>query len=154
MKRTCSLSVFLVKLAGIVWISYLASCLAGCQTSTAQPTPKPEQTKAVVLFELVRPDGSSANLVADDLKELSRNKVEIEGNTVEGVKILDVFQAFQVTNFAEITLVGTDKSMTLQRADVDDQFILDDTQPGTVNMATPQVPPPEWVMGITKILVR
>ena len=67
-----------------------------------QPTPGKG-----VLFQVIKPDGSSVGFTWDDLKKLPLANLTVEGKVEEGPKLIDVLKAAGVTDFSEVSLSGS-----------------------------------------------
>jgi hypothetical protein len=114
-----------------------------------QPTPV-----ADALFVVVRADGSSQGFTLDELGELPLATIQAEGKIEEGPKLMDVLNAAGVTDFSEVTLTGSNGSITLPVEQVDDNTILDFTNRGTVKLASTYVHKADWIKDITEIRVK
>jgi hypothetical protein len=114
-----------------------------------QPTPV-----ADALFVVVRADGSSQGFTWDELEQLPLATIQAEGKVEEGPKLMDVLHAAGVTDFTEVTLTGSNGSITLPSEQVDDNTILDFTNRGTVKLASTYVPKADWIKDITEIKVK
>ena len=139
-------------------LGILLSACAPVSTPIAnQPkTPQALQPTAVstALFQVVKPDGTKVGLTMDDLKKLPLAQLTVDGKLQEGPKLMDVLNAAGVTNFAEVTLTGSASQVTLTRAQVDDNTILDFNNHGTLKLATTYIPMPDWTKDISEITVK
>jgi hypothetical protein len=114
-----------------------------------QPTPGKD-----VLFQVVKPDGTEVGFTWDDLKKLPLANLTVEGKIEEGPKLIDVLKAAGVTDFSEVSLSGSASPVTLTRAQVDDNTLLDFNNHGTVKLASTYVPKPQWTKDVAKIEVK
>jgi predicted flap endonuclease-1-like 5' DNA nuclease len=114
-----------------------------------QPTPGKG-----VLFQVIKPDGSSTGFTWDDLKKLPLANLTVEGKVEEGPKLIDVLKAAGVTDFSEISLSGSASPVTLTKAQVDDNTILDFNNHGTVKLASIYIPKPQWTKDVSEIKVK
>ena len=114
-----------------------------------QPTPV-----STALFQIVKADGSSMGFSWDDLKKLPLAQLTVEGKVEEGPKLSDVLKAAGVTDYTEISLNGSSSPVTLTRAQVDDNTILDFNNHGTVKLASTYVPKPDWTKDVSEIKVK
>jgi hypothetical protein len=156
----------------IIAIILLASLLTGC-APTAVPTndaPTPTATPAVeapktpqalqptpvstALFQVVKADGSSVGFTWEDLKKLPVASLTIEGKVQEGVTLSAVLTAAGVTDFSEVTLTGSASPVTLTKAQVDDNTLLDFNNHGTVKLATTYVAKAQWTKDVARIEVK
>ena len=114
-----------------------------------QPTPSKD-----ALFQVVKPDGSSVGFTWDDLKKLPLVNITVEGKVEEGPKLLDVIKAAGVNDFNEVSLSGSASPVTLTKAQVDDNTILDFNNHGTVKFASTYIPKPQWTKDVSEIKVK
>lgn len=114
-----------------------------------QPTPG-----TGVLFQVVKPDGSSVGFTWADLEKLPLANITVEGKVEEGPKLIDVLKAAGVTDFSEVNLSGSASPVTLTKAQVDDNTILDFNNHGTVKLASTYIPKPQWTKDVAKIEVK
>ena len=114
-----------------------------------QPTPSKD-----ALFQVIKPDGSSVGFTWDDLKKLPLANITVEGKVEEGPKLLDVLKAAGVTDFSEVSLSGSASPVTLTKAQVDDNTILDFNNHGTVKFASTYIPKPQWTKDVSEIKVK
>ncbi len=77
-----------------------------------------------------------------------------DGKVQEGPKLLDILTLAGVTDFTEVTLTGSASPVTLTRAQVDDNTILDFNNHGTLKLATTYIPMPNWTKDISEIAVK
>jgi len=114
-----------------------------------QPTPGKG-----VLFQVIKPDGSSVGFTWDDLNKLPLTEITVEGKVQEGPKLFDVLKAAGVTDFSEVSLSGSASPVTLTKAQVNDNTILDFNNHGTVKFASTYIPKPQWTKDVAKIEVK
>lgn len=132
----------------------LAFALAACAPSaTPAPPTQPAAGGGGVLLTVTGPGGVSKGFSAADLQALPQAKITVDGKDEEGPSLADVLKAAGITDFAELTLTG-DVSMTLTRAQVTGDVILDFTNRGTVKLAATSIPKDTWVKDITRIEVK
>jgi hypothetical protein len=116
--------------------------------TTAFPT-KP----AEALFQLVRPDGAIVNFAMADLKKLPLTSIMVGAKAEEGPALLEVLKAAGVTDFKQVTVSG-DGSLTLTKAQITPQVVLDFSNRGTVKIAGPDLPIPSPAKDLTLIKVE
>ena len=114
-----------------------------------QPTPV-----STALFKVIKADGSSVGFTWDDLKKLPLANLTVEGKIQEGSKLSDVLKAAGVTDFSEVSLSGSASPVTLTKAQVDDNTILDFNNHGTVKLASTYIPKPQWTKDVSEIKVK
>lgn len=114
-----------------------------------QPTPGKD-----ALFQVVKADGSNVGFTWDDLKKLPLATLTVEGKVEEGPKLIDVLNAAGVTGFSEVTLTGSASPVTLTKAQVDDNTLLDFNNHGTVKLASTYIPKPQWTKDVSEIKVK
>lgn len=122
---------------------FLTACAPAANTAAAE-----------TLLQVVRADGSSQPFTADDIRGLPLAQVTVDGKVEEGPRLLEVLIAAGVSDFSEVTLTGGSAPLTLTRAQVDDNTILDLTNRGTLKLATTHIPKSEWTRDITTITVK
>ncbi len=135
----------------------LSACAPASTPIANQPkTPQALQPTAVstALFQVIKPDGTKVGLTMDDLKKLPLAQLTVDGKLQEGPKLMDVLNAAGVTDFTEVSLTGSASPVTLTRAQVDDNTILDFNNHGTLKLATTYVPMPDWTKDISEITVK
>jgi len=135
----------------------LSACAPVSTPAANQPkTPQALQPTAVstALFQVVKPDGTKIGITMDDLKKLPLAQLTVDGKLQEGPKLMDVLNAAGVTDFTEVTLTGSANPVTLTKAQVDDNTILDFNNHGTLKLATTYVPMPDWTKDISEIAVK
>lgn len=135
----------------------LSLLLSACASSADQPkTPQALQPTAVsgALFQVVLPDGTSVGITLDQLKSLPLAQLTVDGKTEEGPKLMDILTLTGVTDFSEVSLTGSSSPVTLTRAQVDDNTILDFNNHGTLKLSTTYVPKPQWTKDISTITVK
>ena len=140
----------------------LSLLLSACAPATSQPsadqpkTPPALQPTAVsgALFQVVLPDGTSVGVTLAQLKTLPLAQLTVDGKTEEGPKLMDILALAGVTDFSEVTLTGSSSPVTLTRAQVDDNTILDFNNHGTLKLSTTYVPKAQWTKDISTITVK
>ncbi|MEP7135731.1 MAG: hypothetical protein ABI904_12440 [Chloroflexota bacterium] len=163
------------KLSLLALVIVLVLSLAACATATpvvatqppventsepaTQVVVEPSATAAPVavapaLFQVVKADGSKFDVTLDALKKLPLANITVDGKVQEGPKLMDILNLTGVTDFTEVTLTGSASPVTLTRAQVDDNTILDFNNHGTLKLATTYVPMPDWTKDITEITVK
>lgn len=131
--------------------------VSACAPASNMPkTPQALQPTAVstALFQIVKPDGSKVGMTVNDLKKLPLAQLTIEGKVEEGPKLIDILNAAGMTDFTEVTLTGSSSPVTLTRAQVDTNTILDFNNHGTMKLATTYIPKPNWTKDISEITVK
>ncbi len=136
----------------------LALSLSACG-SAATAAPQVDATKAAsasssALLQIVKADGTRFDVTLDALKKLPLANLTVDGKVQEGPKLLDVLKLANVTDFTEVALSGSSSPVTLTRAQVDDNTILDFNNHGTVKLATTYVPMPNWTKDVSLITVK
>jgi len=139
---------FMGLLLSIVFVSLM---IAGCEElpeNQKAGTPKPGETKPtaattnpadaypgkdpsssypgedISLLKIIKSDNSSIALKISDLNKLTKVNITADGKSQSGYKILDILAQAKVTNFNKLTFSDGKKTVSLAKADVDDQVIL------------------------------
>jgi hypothetical protein len=131
----------------------ISACAPAANTPKTPPALQPTPGNDV-LFQVIKPDGSSVGFTWDDLKKLPLANLTIEGKVEEGPKLIDVLKAAGVTNFSEVSLNGSSSPVTLTKTQVDDNTILDFNNHGTVKFASTYIPKPQWTKDVSEIKVK
>jgi hypothetical protein len=140
--------------------AFLLSACGGTQPDSAADggpkTPQALQPTAGsgALFQVVKEDGSSVAFSWDDLKKLPLANISVEGKIEEGPRLSDVLKAAGVNEFKEVSLSGSSNPVTLTRAQIDDNTILDFNNHGTVKLSSTYIPKPEWTKDVSEIRVK
>jgi len=140
----------------LVYIILLSIMLTACASATSvQPTTvEPAPGIGLTEFQVVKADGSKFAVTLDALKKLPLANITVDGKVQEGPKLMDVLKLASVTDFSEVTLTGSASPVTLTRAQVDDNTILDFNNHGTLKLATTYVPMPNWTKDVSEITVK
>ena len=144
------------RLSLFVSIILISIMLTACTSATSvQPTAvEPAPGIGLTEFQVVKPDGSKFAVTLDALKKLPLANITVDGKVQEGPKLMDVLKLASVTDFSEVTLTGSASPVTLTRAQVDDNTILDFNNHGTLKLATTYVPMPNWTKDVSEITVK
>ena len=105
-------------------------------TTTATIPPLPDGAE----LQVITPEGKAVAFTLDDLAALPLHRTTLEGKIQEGPLLLDVLHAAGVTAFTKVVITGSRGPVfvNIVTADqVDDQFLLDFTNHGTVKVASP-----------------
>ena len=134
----------------------LAACGPSASSANSPKTPQALQLTPGkgVLINVFKPDGSTVGLTYDDLKKMPLADITVEGMVEEGPKLSDVLKAAGVTDFSEISLSGSASPVTITKAQVDDNTILDFNNHGTVKFASTYIPKPQWTKDVSEIRVK
>lgn len=98
-------------------------------------------------------------LTMDDIKSLPVVTFSTEGKDESGPSVLSAFKMIGITDFSQFTAYGlskgrlADAQLTLTRAQVTDQVILDITNKGTVKLASSNLSSDNWVIDVNTIKV-
>ena len=136
-------------------IMFSMSLVACASATSVQPTAvEPAPGIGLTEFQIVKADGSKFAVTLDALKKLPLANITVDGKVQEGPKLMDVLKLASVTDFSEVTLTGSASPVTLTRAQVDDNTILDFNNHGTLKLATTYVPMPNWTKDVSEITVK
>ncbi len=139
----------------ILILSILLTACAVQSTPTATTVPLPEATpfSGPALFEVVRQDGTRVAFTQDMISAIPEASVTIEGSVQAGPKLVDVLAAAGIGDYTKLVFSGS-SILTVEAAQVTDQFILDLSNRGTYKMASPDIPKANWVKDIVSIEVK
>jgi hypothetical protein len=94
----------------------------------------------------------------DDIRAFEMARVEVLGKTEEGPTLLTVLEAAGVDDFSRVHIGGMgirdDGSITLTRAEVTDEVLLDIANRGTVKVVGPDISWDDRVRDVTEIVVE
>lgn len=167
------------KLMGLfLAIMIFTLALAGCEElpeNQKTTAPKPGETKTaataspadaypvkdnqsaypggdIPLAKLVKADNSSVDLKLSDLTKLTKVKITADGKTQEGFKLLDILAQLKVSTFNKVTISDGKKTVTLAKADVDDQVIIN--LGDGLTLISSKLKADQWLKYITQIKVE
>ncbi len=149
----------------LVTLPVLAALVLTACAPAATPAPAAEPTQPAVaeateapaadaVFTVVTADGTSVPFSLADLSALPLTSIISDGNPQEGPSLLAVLGKAGVTEFAEVTLTGSDGSKTLTSAEVTEEVILDFNNRGSVKLVSPDLGKDARIRDITKIEVK
>lgn len=119
-------------------------------TTALTPPPLPDGATLQVLLA----DGTSKPFSLDDLRQLPSTSITVEAKTEEGPALTEVLKAAGVADFASVTVVGEDQSVTLAKADITAEEILDFTNKDSMKFASTNVPKDKWPHEVHLITVQ
>ncbi len=149
----------------LMTLPMLAALVLTACAPAATPAPVAEPTQPAVaeateapasdaVFTVVTADGTSVPFSLADLSALPLTSIVSDGNPQEGPSLLAVLEKAGVTEFAEVTLTGSDGSKTLTSAEVTEEVILDFNNRGSVKLVSPDLGKDARIRDITKIEVK
>lgn len=128
------------------------STTASSSSSTTMPAPPPLPEGATL--QVILADGTSKPFSLHDLRQLPSSSITVEAKTEEGPALIEVLKAAGATDFASVTVVGEDQSVTLAGADITVEEILDFTNKNSMKFASTHVPKDKWPHEVRLITVR
>lgn len=105
-------------------------------------------------LQLVKPDGSTAQLAVSDLKAMTQAQVSSGGQTQSGPRLLDVLQKAGITSFQSVTFSGSGKTLTLTKEQVTNDTILTLANDNTVGLADANLPAGQWLSTVVEVTVK
>lgn len=114
----------------------------------------PPPTVAGAVFGVTRPDGSVKVITVAELRQLPIVTIMADGKPQEGPTLQAVLTAAGVNDFTAVTVVGREGSMTLTRAEVLPDVVLDFANRGTVKLISPRISLPSPVQDVSDIQVK
>jgi len=119
-------------------------------------TPQALQPTAVstALFQIIKPDGTTFGVTLDALKALPLGQVTAEGKVEEGPYLSDILALAGVTDFKEVTLMGSSNPVTLTFEQVNENTILDFNNHGTLKLSSTYIPKASWTKDVAEITVK
>ncbi len=134
----------------------LLVALAGCSNDAADNAPTGE---GIVLR--VTQAQTVAEWTLDQLAaEVPRAAMDLDGQAQDGYLLLDVLEASGVAGWdhGEVTGKGEDRAfdvvLDIDAAEVDEGWILDVTNQGTLKLAADDLPRERWVRDVSEIVVE
>jgi hypothetical protein len=107
---------------------------------------------------IVRDDEVLASYRLEDLQAFEQVKIVVDDDEQEGPRLLDVLSDAGVNDFDRLLIHGMgirdDGELTLERADVTEDVLLDFASRGTVKVVSPDLPWEERVRDVTEIVVE
>jgi hypothetical protein len=146
-----------MKKTGYSLILVLGILIAACTSNADGPkTPQRLQPTAVstALFQIVKADGTKFGVPLDALKALPLAQVTAEGKAEEGPYLSDVLALAGITEFTEVTLIGSSNPVTLTFEQVDKNTILDFNNHGTMKLSSTYIPKAKWTKDVAEIIVK
>lgn len=133
----------------------LVAAALGFEALMSQGTSGPEAEYAVVV---IRDGEVLERFTIDDIRDLDMATVTVLGKIEQGPTLLSVLEAAGVTDFAMIHIGGMgirdDGSITLSRAEIDDEVLLDIANRGTVKIVGPDIEWEDRVRDVTEMVVE
>lgn len=130
-------------------------------TTTKTPTGTAQvSTGAQYSIQVFLNDIQIGSLTIDKLSKLAKVSFTSEGKSEEGPSLTSALNLVGVKTFNEITVFGYSKGrvataqITLQKSQVNDKVILDFSNQGTAKLASPDIALNNWIIDITKIVVK
>jgi hypothetical protein len=131
--------------AGATTTTAKATTTSTLPPTTIQPTTTTEAGEIPPLpegatLQVITPDGTAVPFTLKQLAALPLHHVNVGGKIQEGPLLLDVLHAAGVTTFSKVVLTGSKGPTYVNEAtadQVDDTFVLDFTNHGTVKVGSP-----------------
>ena len=140
---------FLVVLVGLVVL------VAGCSDGDAEVLEPPAED---VVLRVVTGETIARDWTLDELEaEVAFTEVVIEGDLQAGPLFLDAIDASGVAEWETAEVLGMSEGRVLEvaldvaAADVDETWILDVSNRGTLKLAAPDLPRERWVRDVGEI---
>ncbi len=156
-------------------LAFLSACLvtsallfASCSgsspatsSSTKTPGSSPQiESGAKYSIAVFRGETSAGVLTLADLSKLAKVKFTADGKNEEGPTLMSALAVVGVADFNTITVYGFTPGrlgtaeITLKRAEINDQVILDFSNQGTCKLAGADIPPNNWIVDANKMVAR
>ena len=141
------------------FLLFLIVLLSACAPAASQAVVEPsasttEVSSTPVLFQIIKPDGTTFDVTLDAVKALPLAALTTEGKVEEGPYLSDVLALAGITEFTEVTLTGSSNPVTLTFEQVDENTILDFNNHGTMKLSSTYVPKAEWTKDVAQITVK
>jgi len=165
MRNRAKTNIFGLALLSSILVVFLI--FAGCggdKTSTPVTESKSESTDTATsveyTIEVFRNGGKVASLSLPDLQSLPQKSVQTIAGMQEGPTVLSVLQQVGIQEFNRLVISGLTRhriesaELTLTRAEINDQVILDITGQGTTKLTSPDIPQEEWIIDVNRLTVE
>ena len=152
---------FIILISTVLLLSACASAAAApvqiqpteLSSSPAQPQPT-EVSSAPVLFQIIKPDGTTFGVTLEAVKALPLATLTVEGKVEEGPYLSDVLALAGITSYTEVSLTGSSSLATLTFEQVDKNTLLDFNNHGTMKLSTTYIPKANWTKDVAEIVVK
>lgn len=118
----------------------------------------PSGSDAEYVVIVIRDGEVLEQFTMDDIRGFDMTTVEVLGKIEEGPTLLDVLEAAGVNDFERLHIGGMgirdDGSISLTRAEVTDEVLLDIANRGTVKVVGPDIAWEDRVRDVTEIVVE
>jgi hypothetical protein len=125
--------------------------ISGAATSNQNAS---EKVSSLIVFQLVRADGSMQPFSLEDLKKLPLATIFAEGNPQEGPSLLAVLKSSGVMEFQEVAITGREGTKKMTKSEINDEVILDFNNRGSVKLVSPTMPHEARIRDITRIIIK
>jgi hypothetical protein len=146
---------------GLLWAALLLIALCGCSgaadTSNNTTTPAAD---AGYQIKITLKDGQITYLGLPELQTLPTVQMEAYGKSEEGPTFLSALELAGVSDFSKVTISGMLRGrvatgeITLSRAEVTEDVILDFSNRGTTKLAGPEIPEDNWIIDVAEISIE
>jgi hypothetical protein len=148
-------------LAVAIVLMALAAFTAGCSSNSnsSEDSNNDSSSTKEYSIEISRNGQHVTDVTLYQLHALPEVSFEAKGTTQTGPSLLSVLQYAGITDFTKATVSGLSKGRvasaekTLNRADIDDQVILEFNNQGKTKLAAPSIPDNEWIIDVEAIEV-
>ncbi len=129
-------------------------------TATKTPTSTATATGSAYSIAVFQNDKQVGVLKLADLQSLPPVSFTAEGKDEKGVSLTAALKLVRITDFSEVTAYGLTRGriataeITLQKAQINDNVILDFSNQGTAKLASPDIPSNNWIIDVNKIEVK
>jgi hypothetical protein len=164
--------VFPLSLAMTAILFLVALWLMGCSSTTTptNSTPLNSATKTPTstasnsgdkyFVAVFSGDSQVATLKLNDLTNLPQVSVKADGKDQNGPTLLSVLGLAGIKDFSSVTAYGYSKGrvataeLTLSKAQINEQVVLDISNQGTAKLAGPDIPGNSWIIDVNKLVVK
>jgi hypothetical protein len=106
------------------------------------------------VVKMILADGTEKDFPLAELGKMPMSRMFLEERWQEGPSIAEVLKSAGVTEYRQVTLVGSSSSLMLTREQVGDDALLHFNNHGTVRLASPKVEKAAWVKDVGEIKVE
>lgn len=142
----------------ILLVSFLlfTLILSACGVSEAPGSTQQAEasSSSAALFQIIKADGTTFDVTLEAVKALPLVQLQAEGKVEEGPYLKDILALAGITEFTEVTLMGSSNPATLTFEQVDENTILDFNNHGTMKLSSTYIPKANWTKDVAQITVK
>jgi hypothetical protein len=138
----------------------VVALIGACGGAADDAAPSLDPPADDVVLRLIVDDAVAADWTLEDLEQsVSFVEVDIDGDTQNGPRLLDVLEASGVEDWETAQVIGMGEGRTFEielditAEDVDERWVLDVTNRGTLKLAADDLARDQWVRDVGEIRI-